>query len=264
MAQVKTAFVDRPHRAAVPILVTFESASFTVLDFTLDLSVGGIFLLTENSCPWGIEGDLKFRSSQFEDPFTLRGRVVRIVSSEEAGPGRPAGLGIEFVEVSDEHRKKLQKIASGLQSGHVVESIRAAVREGNRSLDEELRRRPVDHKLMLAINARHEEIRALIRDANPTVMIRLLGSPRLLPAHVLQMLRHRNLPTRVLTAIYRTISRETTDEVRWSFVTHPNAMFSEVLSEMEKLSGSDLKRLALDPNVRQDVKLKARQLASRR
>ena len=40
--------------------------------------------------------------------------------------------------------------------------------------------------------------------------------------------------------------------------------FRDDLKEMEKLSGSDLKRLVLDPNVRQNVKLKARQMASRR
>jgi len=35
MARVKTASVARPLRATVPVLVTFESESFTVRDFSV-------------------------------------------------------------------------------------------------------------------------------------------------------------------------------------------------------------------------------------
>lgn len=73
MTCTKTATVDRPLRVQVPLLVSFESESFTVRDFTLDLSVGGILLLTDHVCPWGTVGTIKFRSSQFEEPFTISG-----------------------------------------------------------------------------------------------------------------------------------------------------------------------------------------------
>jgi len=130
MASVKQACVDRPLRAAIPVLVTFESESFTVRDFTLDLSVGGMFLITEHSCPWGTIGTLKFRTSQFEEPFTVDGRVVRIVKTDEAQPGRPAGLGIEFLEPTEEHKKNFERLVVGAHSGTVVEAIRNSIREG--------------------------------------------------------------------------------------------------------------------------------------
>jgi hypothetical protein len=77
------------------------------------------------------------------------------------------------------------------------------------------------------------------------------------------MLRNRNLPTRVLSAIYRKASKEATEETRWLFVTHPNAMVNEVFIEMKKLPRLRLQRLAQDPNVRQTVKLKAKEMISR-
>jgi len=261
MTCTKTATIDRPTRALVPVLVSFDSESFTVQDFTLDLSVGGIFLLTDHVCPWGTFGTLKFRSSQFEEPFTIQGRVVRVVSETELAAGKPPGLGIEFLDLADESKKKLQGLVTGVRAGSIVEAIRKSVREGERTLDQDLRNRPVDQKVMLAAVAGPEEIRALIRDANPTVVLRLLGCPRLTPAHMLQILRNRNLPTRVLSSIYRILSSRSNEEARWLFVTHPNAMFTEAVAEMKKLNTGQLQRLTREPDVRHNVRLKAREIA---
>ncbi len=151
-------------------------------------------------------------------------------------------------------------MSDGVRVGSVVEAIRKSVREGDHNLDQELRGRPVDQKVMLAAVANLEEIRALIRDGNPTVMIRLLRSPRLTPAHVIQMLRNKNLTTRVLSAICRVLSTRSNDEARWLFVTHPNAMFSEVVAEMKKLNRNSLLRLSREADVRQNVRLKAREM----
>ena len=255
-----TVAADRTTRVQVPVLVSFESESFTVRDFTLDLSAGGIFLMTDHVCPWGTVGTMKFRSSQFEEPFTIQGRVVRVVSETELAAGKPPGLGIEFIELSDDVKKKLDDLVGGVRVGSVVEAIRKSVREGERTLDQDLRSRPADQKVMLATVATSEEVRALIRDGNPTVMIRLLTSPRMTPEHVLQMLRNRNLPTRVLSAICRSLTSRSNEEARWLFVTHPNAMFSEVLAEMKKLNRAKLLRLIREPDVRQNVRLKAREM----
>jgi len=262
MTCTDTAAVARPQRVLVPVLVSFESETFTVRDFTLDLSVGGIFLQTEHACDWGTIGTMKFRSSQFEEPFTVRGKVVRVVSEAELAAGKPPGLGIEFVDLADGHKKKLEDLIDGVRAGSVVEAIRKSVREGERTLDQDLRNRAVDQKVMLAAVATSEEIRALIRDANPTVMIRLLSCPRLTPAHVILILRNRNLPTRVLSSLCRTLASRSNEEARWLFVTHPNAMFSEVVAEMKKLNAARLRRLTREPDVRHNVRLKAREMSA--
>jgi len=257
MTCTKTAIVERPTRALVPVLVSFESESFTVRDFTLDLSIGGILLATDHTCPLGTVGTMKFRCSQFEEPFTIQGRVVRIVSEDELAAGKPPGVGIEFIDLDDELKQKLEDLAGGVRVGSVVEAIRKSVREGDSTLDQVLRDRPADQKMMLATVANSEEIRALIRDANPTVMVRLLSSPRLTPTHLMQMLRNRNLPTRVLSAICRALASRSNEEARWLFVTHPSAMFSEVVAEMNKLNRVKLLQLSREPDVRESVRMKA-------
>ena len=73
-------------------------------------------------------------------------------------------------------------------------------------------------------------------------------------------LRNRNLPTRVLSAICRTLTPGSNEEARWLFVTHPNAMFSEVVAEMQKLTRAKLLQLSREPDVRQNVKMKAREM----
>ncbi len=70
----------RPHRVAIPILVSFSSASFAARDFTLNLSEGGMFLHTENLCPVGTRATMTFRISSFDDPFTIEAEVVRTES----------------------------------------------------------------------------------------------------------------------------------------------------------------------------------------
>jgi len=260
MSCTKTAAVERSTRVQVPVLVSFESESFTVRDFTLDLSAGGILLATDRVCPCGTVGTMKFRSSQFEEPFTIQGRVVRVASEEELTAGKSPGLGIAFIDLTDELKQRLDDLVGGVRAGSVVEAIRKSVREGERTLDQILRNRPADQKMMLATVASTEEIRALIRDANPTVMIRLLNSPRLSPPDVIQMLRNRNLTTRVLSAICRYQASRSNDEARYLFVTHPNAMFSEVVAEMKKLNRNKLLQLSREPDVRQNVRLKAREM----
>lgn len=260
MTCTKTAIVERPTRALVPVLVSFESESFTVRDFTLDLSIGGILLATDHTCPLGTVGTMKFRCSQFEEPFTIQGRVVRIVSEDELAAGKPPGVGIEFIDLDDELKQKLEDLAGGVRVGSVVEAIRKSFREGGSTLDQILRDRPADQKMMLATVANSEEIRALIRDAHPTVLIRLLSSPRVTPPNVIQMLRNRNLTTRVLSAICRTLVAHPNEEARWLFVTHTNAMFTEVVAEMNKLNRVKLLQLSREPDVRQTVRLKAKEM----
>ena len=260
MTCAKPVVADRTTRVQVPVLVSFESDTFTVRDFTLDLAVGGIFLTTDHVGEWGIVGTMKFRSSQFEEPFTVKGRVVRTVSEAELAAGKPPGLGIEFIDLDEQARKKLDDLVNGVRSGSVVEAIRKSVREGEHTLEQDLRSRPADQKALLATVATQEEVRALIRDGNPTVMIRLLASPRLTPEHLVQMLRNRNLPTRVLSGICRNLASRSNEEARWLFVTHPNAMFSEVVTEMGKLNRAQLLRLSRESDVRQNVRLKAREM----
>jgi uncharacterized protein (TIGR02266 family) len=142
---------QRQHcRVSFPVLVSFSSDSLSVRDFTLNLSEGGIFLPTDKPCPLGTRGMLKFRTSQFEDPFSLEAEVVRLVPPGDESGEQVAGLGMRFVDLNEKHRALLLKLINGASSGSIVQTIRNSLKEHGRTLGAELRKRPTDQKMMLA------------------------------------------------------------------------------------------------------------------
>jgi uncharacterized protein (TIGR02266 family) len=254
---------ERTIRVVVPIMASFATETFTIREFTLNLSEGGVFLPTETICPPGTRGSLKFRITQFEDPFTLEAEVVHVIVPDNDA-GRPAGMGIRFVEVPDEDRKRLQRLVEGVRDGSVVGAIRRSMREGRRSLLEELRRRPVDQKMMLAISARAEEIYAILRDGNPAVVERSLQNPRFLSKHVVALLRDVRTNARLLRMVNANRTWMSDPDVRWHFCNHVNAAIDDVLARLSELPVVRLRQLAENRRVRQPIRTKAREWARRK
>jgi uncharacterized protein (TIGR02266 family) len=264
MDKIREGMTPRAVRAAIPVLVSFSSDAYAVREFTLDLSEGGIFLLTEKSCPLGTRGSLKFRVSQFEEAFDLQAEVVRTVEPGAEREGQQAGLGMRFLDLDDRDRERLQRLVEGVCNGSVAEAIRRGIRESGRSLEEELRRRPIDQKLMLARTATSQEIQALIRDGNPTVQMRLLDCPRMSMLHMAMMLRMPSLSTRVLQAIRKSRKWLASDEVRWLFCTHPATPISDAMAEIPFLSEAKQLEMSRNMKVRQPIRVKAAELTSLR
>jgi uncharacterized protein (TIGR02266 family) len=254
---------ERTLRVVVPILASFATETFTVREFTLNLSEGGVFLPTEKNCPPGTRGSLKFRATQFEDPFTLEAEVVHVIASDNEA-GRPAGMGIRFLDVSSDNRQRLHRLVEGVRDGSVVDAIRRSMREGRRSLLEELRRRPVDQKMMLAISARTEEIYAILRDGNPAVVERCLQNPRFFAKHVVALLRDVRTNARLLRLVHANRSWMSDADVRWHFCSHVNAALDDVLARLPDLPVARLRQLAEDRRIRQPIRRKAREWAKRR
>lgn len=251
----------RHERVHLPVLVSFSSDAYAVRQFTLDLSEGGIFLPTEKLCEVGTRGKLKFRTSQFEEPFTLEAEVVRVVPADG---DRAAGVGMQFVSLTDEQRALLQKLVSGVASGSIVHAIRESLKSNARTLGAELRKRPTDQKMMLAVQANGEEITALLRDGNPSVLARLLDCPRLTAGHVILMLKNPNLPTRVLSAIKKDRKWISNQEIRYRFCTHSNALLGEAVEQLRMLPPDRLKAISREGRVRAQIKSKAMDLVKRR
>lgn len=254
----------RPVRVAVPVLVSFSSEAYAVREFSLDLSEGGIFVPTDRICEVGTRGTLKFRVSQFDEPFDLEAEVVRFVRPGEEVGNQQAGLGMRFLEVTELDRKRLRRLVEGVGNGSVVEAIRTAIRESGRTLEEELRARPADQKLMLAIHATNQEAQALIREGNPSVMLRLLDSPRLSAVHVALMLRTPTLSVRVLQAIRKSRKWLNNDEARWLFCVHPATPMADALAETALLSQPRQREMARNMKVRRPIRMKAAELVSAR
>jgi len=260
--QVETprGLIERPVRVDIPVLVSFSSESFAVHDFTLNLSEGGIFIPTENTCPVGTRGTLKFRSSQYEDPMLVIAEVVRSIEPDEEQPAKQCGLGLRFLEVSDDQLKKLREIVDGVRSGTVVETIRKSLQDSTRTLAQELRSRPTDQKMMLALNANNKEIDALVRDAAPSVLLRLLENPRLTQGHVVTMLRSPKLTTRVLSTIKAKGRFLTSAEARFLFCTHLNTNLGEAMEQLRLLPTDRLRKVFANPQVKSPLRVRAQEL----
>jgi len=260
-ASLKPKLIPRPVRVAVPVRVSFSATAYAIRDFTMNLSEGGIFLPTENMCEVGTEGELKFRVSQFDEPFVIKGRVVRIVEPGQEAGGQQAGLGIQFLDLTEGLASRLKRVVEGVSDGSVVEAIRRGLKESGKGLDLDLRSRPVDQKMMLALNANNQEIMALIRDGNPSVLTRLLDCPRVGATHVLMMVRMPSLPTRTLSAIRKNRKFLANEEIRYRFCIHPSTVISEALAELRLLPQSRQRQMARDMKLRQPIRVKAQELS---
>jgi len=254
---------ERTIRVVVPLLASFATESFTIREFTLNLSEGGVFLPNDSGCPVGTRGSLKFRNNQFDEVFTLEAEVVHVIA-----PGndacRPAGMGLRFLEVPPEDQCRLRRLVGGVRDGSVVDAIRRSMREGRRSLLEELRRRPVEQKMMLAICARAEEIHAIIRDGNASVIERSFQNPRFASKHVVALLRDARTNTRLLRLVNANRIWMADDDVRWHFCNHPKAILDEVTARLQQLPVARLRQLAEDGRIRPPIRSKARELARKK
>jgi uncharacterized protein (TIGR02266 family) len=254
---------QRTVRVVVPVLASFATASFTIREFTLNLSEGGVFLPTEETCPPGTRGSLKFLSGQFDEGFTLRAEVVHVIEPDTEVEGQP-GMGLRFLDVSPADLDRLRELVEGVRDGSVVEAIRRSIREGRRTLLEELRRRPIEQKMMLALNARTEEILAIIRDGNPAVIERAFQNPRFANKHAIAMLRDPRSSTRLLRLANRNRAWMSDNDIRWHFCNHPKAVVDEVVARLDNLPIARLRQLAEDRRIRPLIRTKARELAKRK
>ncbi len=74
------------------------------------------------------------------------------------------------------------------------------------------------------------------------------------------MLRNPALPTRVLTAIRKARKWLANEECRYLFCLHPNAILSDAIQEMRRLSASRLRSIARNMKVNPQIRAKASDL----
>ena len=253
-------WIERPVRVNFPVLASFSSAAYAAREFNLNLSEGGMFLPTDKPCAPGTRGTIRFRASQCDQPMEFAAEVVRCVEPGTEREGETPGLGIRFVDVSPEDLDRLREMVEGAHSGTVIDNIRKSLLEGGHTLAEELRTRPTDQKMMLALGATSGEIDALIRDGTPSVLIRLLDNPHLAQAQVVRMLRNPQLTTRVLSAIRGKAKFLVAPEARYLFVTHVNTNLAEALEQLRLLPPEMLREVGTSRELRPQLRLRAQEL----
>ena len=245
----------RPVRVAFPVQVRFEGLNFHVEEFTANLSVGGIFLPPDESIPVRTRGSLTFRLSQWDEPFTVEAEVVW---------GADEGVGLMFVDLSDDHRRRLERLVGGIRDGSVTEAIRRSLTRPGTSLQSELRRRPTDQKVMFAVAAWNTEIDALIQDGCQAAILRVLANPRLHLRQVHRILKDPRSQATVLLKIFREQRWMRDHRTRMYFCLHPQAPIEKIEGILPRLPLTALRQIAGNQALRQPVADRARQLLKSR
>jgi uncharacterized protein (TIGR02266 family) len=113
---VAGAEIDRRRSKRTELLVRVDYATIDEIfsEFTRDINEGGLFIETEKPRPPGTEVSMHFNLPGSTEALTTVGRVVRVSTGDDCSP---AGMGIEFENLSDAARARINEIIRGLRTG---------------------------------------------------------------------------------------------------------------------------------------------------
>lgn len=101
---------NRQHiRFPVCIAVKYSGASFDYCEYILNISNGGVFIMTDKPLPVGEHIDMQFHIPNNKVLFELHGRIVWI---NKEGSKHPRGMGIEILHCSEDCKKALNEYLS--------------------------------------------------------------------------------------------------------------------------------------------------------
>ncbi len=201
----------RAQRVAAAFRVRYRSVDELVVALTQDLSRGGLFMRTERYLPTNaiVRVHLELPDGGGEIPVICRVAFVRS-RDESAAIGKPAGMGVEFLDLGPERLAQLERFVAA----RVPEAMGAAPR---RSLDivvaddDETIRAPVAR----ALRERGDRVRevedglaalgACLRQP-PDLVLSDVQMPRMDGWHLVRMLRARPSLMRVPIVLLTTLT----------------------------------------------------------
>lgn len=110
-------------RTAIELNVEYKRLNTFFADYTRNISKGGTFIRTDKPLPIKTEFVFALTIRGLAEPLRLRGQVKWIVSSADATPSSPAGMGIQFVYASDDERRATEKIVERLMANELGEVL---------------------------------------------------------------------------------------------------------------------------------------------
>ncbi len=99
-------------RAPVTVRVDYSTIDAIFSEFTRNINEGGLFIETERPLPLDEQVQLHFRLPGIDDSFKVSGRVAWI---QEAGVEGPAGMGVEFENLDEGARLRIDEIVQALR-----------------------------------------------------------------------------------------------------------------------------------------------------
>ena len=103
----------RAGRAGVTVRIDYATVDEMFSEFTRDINAGGLFIETEKPHQPGTEVSMQFHLPGSNEVLRTIGRVVRVSSGDV---GTPAGMGIEFDELTPDDRAKIDLIVRALRT----------------------------------------------------------------------------------------------------------------------------------------------------
>ncbi len=107
--------VDRRRypRTAVVVPVDYSTVDAFFSEFTANINEGGMYVETEQLHPIDTTVSLHFKLPGSDEPFELKGRVAWCQSA--AGGPDGSGMGIEFEELDEADRERLNELVRHLR-----------------------------------------------------------------------------------------------------------------------------------------------------
>jgi len=101
-------------RSELLVRVEYSTVDEIFSEFTRDINEGGLFIETEKPRPVGTEVVMRFNLPGSHEPLQTVGRVVWVRS---ARGDDAAGMGVEFDELSDPDRERINSMIRSLRIG---------------------------------------------------------------------------------------------------------------------------------------------------
>jgi len=106
----------RFNRTELLVRIEYSTIDEMFSEFTRDINEGGLFIETEKPRPTGTEVAMRFNLPGSGEPLQTVGRVAWVRSATDDGP---AGMGIEFEELSDDDRVRINTMIRSLRNGPI-------------------------------------------------------------------------------------------------------------------------------------------------
>lgn len=103
----------RTDRTDLIVRIDYSTVDELFSEFTRDINEGGLFIETEKPKLIGTEVTMRFNLPGSRDGVETMGRVVRISSGDEFSP---PGMGIEFDELTDGDRARINDLIRALRN----------------------------------------------------------------------------------------------------------------------------------------------------
>ncbi|UCD85957.1 MAG: TIGR02266 family protein [Deltaproteobacteria bacterium] len=102
-------------RAPVTVAVKYKGVKDFLVEYSRNISKGGIFLNTSNLLPYGTEVRLLFTLPGSTKEIKILGKVVHTITREEGRQrNQETGMGIEFIDFSPSSKIEISEYIEGL------------------------------------------------------------------------------------------------------------------------------------------------------